>query len=49
MILPLGTGEAGPGVLCSVLDPSLQKGHSAAGACPEKGNGTDEGSETQTL
>jgi len=23
----LGTGEAAPGVLCSVLSPSLQKGH----------------------
>lgn len=45
----LGTGEAGSGVLCSVLEPSLQKGHWAAGARPEKGNWADEQSETQTL
>jgi len=32
-----GTGEAAPGVLCSVLGPSLQ-GYCVAGACPQKGN-----------
>ena len=33
----LGTGEAAPRVLCSVLGPSPQAGgHGGAGACPEK-------------
>ena len=43
----LGTDEAAPGVLCSVLGPSLQKGHPGAGACPEKGNEGGEGSREQ--
>ena len=45
----LGTGEAAPGVLCSVLGPSLQEGHWGAGACPEKGNEAGEGSGEQVL
>jgi len=33
----LGTGEAAPQVLCSVLGPSLQERHRGPGVCPEKG------------
>jgi len=40
----LGTGETAPGVLRSVLGPSLQGRHGVAGACPEKGNEAGEGS-----
>jgi len=43
----LGTGEATPQVLCSVLDPSPQEGHGGAGACPEKGSEAGEGSGEQ--
>ena len=45
----LGTGEAAPRILCSVLGPSLQEGHRGAGACPETGNGAGEGSGAQVL
>lgn len=38
------TGEAAPRVLCSVLGPSLPKGHWHAGACPMKGREGHEGS-----
>ena len=38
----LSIGEASPGVLCSVLGTSVQKGHFGAGAGPKKGNKTDE-------
>ena len=34
----LSTGEAVPGVLRSVLCPSLQERHWSPGGCPEKGN-----------
>jgi len=45
----LSTGEAAPGVLCSILGPSLQKRHLVAGPCPEKGNDAGEGSREQVL
>ena len=45
----LGTGEAAPRVLCSVLVPSLQEGHWVAGARPEQGNKASEGSGEQFL
>jgi len=45
----LGTGEAVPQILCSVLGPSLQEGHFVGGACPEKGNEAGEGSREQVL
>jgi len=45
----LGTGEAAPGVLCSVLGPSLQDRHGVAGACPEKGNEAGAGSREQVV
>jgi len=32
----LGSGEAAPQVLCSVLGPPLQERHQGPGACPEK-------------
>jgi len=35
---------ASPHMLCPVLGPSLQERHWGPGACPEKGNETDEGS-----
>ena len=41
--LDLGTGEASPRVLCSVLGISVQKEHGGAGAGPEKGNKACEG------
>jgi len=34
----LGTVEAIPQVMCSVLGPSLQEGHQNPGTCLEKGN-----------
>ena len=45
----LDTGEAAPGVLCSILSPSLQEGHGGAGVCPEKGNEAGERSREQVL
>ena len=45
----LGTGEAAPGVLCSVLGPSLQERHWGAGVCPNKGNEAGEGSREQVF
>ena len=33
-----GTGEASPGILCSVLNPSLQERYRGLGVYPEKGN-----------
>ena len=44
----LGTAEAVPLVLCSVLGPSLQ-GHWVAEAYPKKGNKAGEGSREQDL
>lgn len=41
----LGSGEATPRVLCSVLVPSIQEGP----AGPEKGNKAGEGSGAQVL
>ena len=41
--LDLGTGEASPRVLCSVLGTSVQKGHGGTGAGPNKGNKACEG------
>jgi len=49
MLPVLSTGEAAPGVLCSVLGPSLQEGHYVPGPCPEKGNEAGEGSREQVL
>jgi len=45
----LGTGEAAPRVLCSVLGPSLQESHRGAGACPEKSSEAGVGSREQVL
>ena len=45
----LGTGEATPWVLCSVLSPSLKERHSGPGVCPEKGDEPGEGSGAQVL
>ena len=45
----LGTGDTAPGVLCSVLGPSLQEGHWGTGACPEKGNKAGKGSREQAF
>ena len=41
--------EAAPGVLCSVLGPSLQVEHWVVGVCPEKSNEAGEGSREQVL
>jgi len=49
MPLILGTCEAAPGILCSVLGPSLQTGHGGAGACPEKSNKAGEGPREHVL
>ena len=40
-----GTGWAAPQMLCPVPGPPIYEGHGGAGACPEKGNKADEGSE----
>jgi len=45
----LGTGEAAPWILCSVLGLPVQEGHWGAGVCPEKGNDASEGSGEQIL
>jgi len=45
----LGTGEASPRVLCSVLGTSVQKKHWSAGAGPKKGNKAGEGLGEYTL
>ena len=42
----LGTGEASPRVLCSVLGTSVQKGHGGAGAGAKKGNKAVKGLES---
>jgi len=39
----LGTGEAPPRVLCSVLGTLTQKGYGGAGAGPKKGSEAGEG------
>ena len=41
--------EATPGVLCSVLGPSLQERHWGAGACPKKVSRAGKGSREQIL
>ena len=45
----LSSGEAAPGVLCSVLGSSRQERHGGPGACPEEGNEAGEGSGAQVL
>ena len=44
----LSIGEAAPQILCSILGLSLQEGHWAVGACPDKSNKTGEGLENKS-